>query len=106
MDDMEEEGEDEGMIEDIQKREYSTQQRNRMAYSGQAMEDGSYPIATEQDLRNAIQAFGRASDPEAVKRHIIRRARALGRTDLLPEGWSVKKSEWGPWGGSFLPHNS
>lgn len=106
MDDMEEEDEDEGMIEDTQKREYSTQQRNRMAYSGQAMEDGSYPIATEQDLRNAIQAFGRASDPEAVKRHIIRRARALGRTDLLPEGWNVKKAEFGPWGGSFLPNSS
>ncbi len=89
-------------IDEIQKKDYSTQERNRMAHAGQAMADGSYPIATEQDLRNAIQSYGRASDPEAVKRHIISRARALGRVDLIPESWNVKKSD-SPWGGNFIP---
>lgn len=105
VDTMEDDQEEDDMIEEVQKRDYSTQQRNRMAHSGEAMSDGSYPIATEQDLRNAIQAFGRSGNPEATKRHIIRRARAMGMINLLPEGWNVKKAEFGPWGGSFLPNS-
>ena len=68
-------------------RKFSTEEREKLAEKNQAMPDGSYPIATEQDLRNAIQAFGRAKNPGAVKEHIKRRARALGLTDLLPENW-------------------
>jgi hypothetical protein len=67
------------------------------------MQDGSYPIANEQDLRNAIQSFGRASDPAAVKRHIIRRARALGSVKLLPEDWNVTKNVDSIWYGALLP---
>ena len=55
------------------------------------MSDGSFPIVTVGDLQNAIQAFGRAGNPSAAKRHIIRRAKALGRSDLLPESWNVAK---------------
>ena len=73
------------------KRERTMETRRRLAESGQAMEDGSYPIVTVEDLRNAIQAVGRAKNYEAARRHIIRRARALGRTDLLPEEWSGQK---------------
>jgi hypothetical protein len=69
------------------KRERSMSTRRRLAEQGMAMPDGSYPIVTIEDLRNAIQAFGRADDPQATKQHIIRRARALGRIDLLPENW-------------------
>lgn len=71
----------------VEKRDVSAEERERLAEGGQAMPDGSYPIANKQDLRNAILAFGRAKDPEAVKRHIIRRAKKLGATDLLPEKW-------------------
>ena len=73
------------------KRERSMETRRRLAESGQAMPDGSYPIVTEQDLRNAIQAFGRTDNPQATKEHIMRRARALGRTDLIPENWTGEK---------------
>jgi hypothetical protein len=52
------------------------------------MPDGSFPIADEEDLHNAIQAIGRAKDPEAAKAHIKKRARALGKEALIPEGWS------------------
>lgn len=69
------------------KRERSMETRRRLAQEGLAMPDGSYPIVTPQDLRNAIQAFGRADDPQATKEHIKRRARALGLTDILPENW-------------------
>jgi hypothetical protein len=80
---------------DIAKREVSDKERKRLAGKGQAMPDGSYPIANESDLRNAIQAYGRAKNPEAVKRHITRRARALGRTDLLPADWSGSTKDKG-----------
>lgn len=79
---------------DTEKRDYSAATRRRMAAEGQAMPDGSFPIANETDLRNAIQSVGRAGNYEAARRHIIRRARALGLTDILPEEWSVNKSFW------------
>ena len=75
----------------MEKRDYSTADRKRMAHAGQAMPDGSFPIANAADLANAIQSVGRAADYEAAKRHIISRARALGLVDKLPEDWKVKK---------------
>jgi hypothetical protein len=78
----------------MEKRDYSTATRERMAREGQAMRDGSFPIADEADLRNAIQSVGRAGDYDAAKRHIIRRARALGLTQLLPDDWNIDKTLW------------
>jgi hypothetical protein len=75
----------------VEKRDYSASQRRRMAANGQAMKDGSFPIADEADLQNAIQSVGRAGNYAAAKRHIIRRARALGLVEMLPEEW--KKTE-------------
>jgi predicted amidophosphoribosyltransferase len=75
----------------VEKRTFTEAERQAQADKGNAMPDGSYPIANVSDLKNAIQSFGRAKDPEAVKRHIINRARALGKVDLLPESWNVSK---------------
>ena len=63
--------------------------RERLASEGKAMPDGSYPIRNVSDLKNAIQAFGRAKESEktAVRKHIVKRARGLGRQDLIPENW-------------------
>ncbi len=73
---------------DTAKGDFGRQERGRLAASGAAMPDGSYPIVTAEDLRNAVQAFGRAKDPAGAKAHIIRRARALARSDLLPADWA------------------
>lgn len=70
------------------KRMYSDEQRTQMAEQGMALPDGSYPIKDEADLRNAIQAFGRAKDKEKAKAHIMKRARDLGMEDMIPEQWS------------------
>ncbi len=75
----------------VDKREVSTEEREKLAGKGQAMPDGSFPIANTSDLKNAVQAFGRAKNKPAVKKHIIRRAKALGKTDALPEGWVKSK---------------
>lgn len=74
--------------------DYSKAQRENDSEKGFAMPSGAYPIRTVKDLKNAIQAFGRAKESEkaAVKRHIIKRAKALGHTDLIPENWSMTAS--------------
>ena len=68
-------------------REFSGGSRKKMAKSGSAMPDGSFPIPDVDALKRAIQSIGRAKDPAAAKAHIKSRARALGRADLIPEGW-------------------
>lgn len=75
---------------DADKRDFSSGERQRAADSGAALPDGSFPIKTKEDLRNAIQAIGRAKNPARAKAHIKTRARALGATDMLPESWSKK----------------
>lgn len=89
-----------------EKRDYSTTSRERMAESGNAMPDGSFPIANRADLMNAIRSVGRAKDYEKAKAHIVRRARALGATDMLPEDWknTARKNMTG-WNGSIFDLN-
>ena len=84
---------EEEIEEDVEKkRAFSAEQREEMAGEGTAMPDGSFPIANEADLRNAIQAHGRAKDIEKAKAHIKKRARALGLTDLIPSEWNEGKA--------------
>jgi hypothetical protein len=74
-------------------KEFSTEKRKALATQGKAMKGGGYPIESRADLHNAIQAFGRAKNPAATKAHIIKRAKALGATGDLPEGWSDSRGE-------------
>lgn len=71
----------------------SKQSREDAAEKGEALPDGSYPIRNVEDLKNAIQAFGRSkeTDRTKVRRHIIKRARALGSYDLIPDGWKSEE---------------
>lgn len=70
----------------------SRDKRDALAKEGKAMKDGSFPIRNVEDLKNAIQAHGRAKDVAAAKKHIIKRARALGKYDLIPDEWKKPKS--------------
>jgi len=76
-----------------EKRDYSAESREAMADEGYALPDGSYPIKDEADLKNAIQAFGRAKDKEAAKAHIMKRAKKLGLEEMIPEDWTSAKSD-------------
>lgn len=80
-------------------RTFSTERLIELAKKGHAIPrknddgeiiGGSYPIETEADLRNAIRAIGRAAAGERalVVAHVKKRARALGRSDLIPENWT------------------
>lgn len=75
------------------KRMYSEDDRAKMTESGEALPDGSYPIKDEEDLQNAIQAYGRAKDKEAAKAHIMKRAKDLGLEEMIPENWDSMASE-------------
>ena len=77
-------------------RDYDAAERKRMAGNGQALPDGSFPIADEEDLRNAIQAIGRASDPDAARAHIKKRAKALGKEALIPDEWALVAAAFAP----------
>lgn len=63
---------------------FNTEERDRMADSGVALPDGSYPIRNRGDFDNAVQAIGRAKDRDKVERHIRKRARAL---DIAESSW-------------------
>jgi hypothetical protein len=69
----------------------SMRARKRLAKEGKALPDGSYPIRNASDLRNAIQSYGRSKpgDRAKVRRHVVKRARALGKTEMIPENWKT-----------------
>lgn len=67
--------------------DFNQMQRQRLAAKNQAMPDGSFPIRNVADLKRAIQAYGRAKNKAAAKAWIIKRAKQLGATELLPESW-------------------
>ncbi len=69
------------------KKDFSDEKRAKLAESGAALPDGSFPIENTQDLKNAIQAYGRAKDKDKAKAHIIARAKSLGDEALLPDDW-------------------
>lgn len=79
-------------FEVLLKRDFTADQRRRMAGRGQAMPAGGFPVANVADLENAIHAIGRAKDPEAARAHVKARAKALGRTDLIPDTWKSVQS--------------
>jgi len=65
-------------------RDYSPEDRRRMARSGEALPDGSFPIANCTDARNAIQAQGRGNaSQQRVTSHIRKRVRSLGCTGSI-----------------------
>ena len=82
--------------------EFTEDQRKKLAENEQAMPDGSYPIRNRQDLKNAIQAYGRSKNKHKTKAWIKKRARELKAEDLLPDEWTeeiwhygIKGMKWG-----------
>jgi hypothetical protein len=68
-------------------RDFNEKQRKGMAKKGHAMPDGSFPIGNEGDLHNAIKLAGNAKDPAKARAHIKARAKAMGKSDLIPDSW-------------------
>jgi len=72
----------------------SEEERAELAKQGKALPDGAYPIRNVEDLKNAIQAYGRSkpSERSKVRKHIIKRARQLKQADLIPDQWKTAAS--------------
>lgn len=68
---------------------FSARQRRKYASQGVALPDGSFPIPDKDGLRRAIRSVGRGGSYTRAKRHIIKRAKALGAVASLPEGWAT-----------------
>lgn len=75
---------------EIVKAKYNADDLKRMAANGQAMKDESYPIADKEDLTRAIRAVGRGgASHDAIRRHVIARAKALGASSEIPDNWGA-----------------
>jgi hypothetical protein len=77
-----------------QARDFNASQRDKMASSGNAMPDGSYPISTQEDLDNAWGLRGRSKHyPDAaVLEHIHKMATRHGLTMPKVERAAVSMS--------------
>ncbi len=76
-------------------------QRKVFAKTGVGMPDGSFFIRNSGDLDNAIRAVGRATPNanetetarrNAVRRHIMKRAKALNLESKIPDTWNADGS--------------
>jgi hypothetical protein len=72
------------------KRNYATADVVQMAQDGVALEDGSYPILTGEDLAHAVRISHRVKTDE-LRTHIEQRAYDLNRMDLLPSEWAEEE---------------
>jgi len=90
------EGSSKAFVSIEEKRFYTRAKRMEYAKRGWALPDGSFPIRDVGDLRNAIQAYGLGKDQGKAKRHIMKRARALGRMDEIPESWMKREKSAKP----------
>lgn len=68
-------------------RTYTAEQRRKMADNGQALPDGSFPIADCADASNAIRSVGRASNRSAAEAHIRKRVKTLGCSGGIFDNW-------------------
>jgi hypothetical protein len=71
------------------------QERQRLAEEGKALKDGSFPIRNVSDLKKAVHAYGRAKPGHKglVQKHIVKRAKALNRPDLIPSTFSTESED-------------
>jgi uncharacterized Zn finger protein (UPF0148 family) len=97
-------------LAEVAKKQFSDAERAALAKKGQAIPirdskgevtSGSFPIPDVASLKDAISSISRAKDPAAAKAHIEKRAKALGREDLIPDGWKAvdadKAADPGTW---------
>jgi len=68
-------------------KDLDTAERRKLADEGKALPDGSFPIRNREDLRDAVQSFGRAKDKAEAKGWIKKRARELRGEKDLPQDW-------------------
>lgn len=73
---------------------YNAEETKKLIKAGQTFDkSGSYPIANAEDLGKAIHAVGRGNaNHDALRKYIIGRAKALGKSNMIPTNWSADGS--------------
>lgn len=79
------------------KGKYTAEQKASMLSAGKAYRnangDPSYPIGDVEDLGKAIKAVGRGgSSHNGIRKYIMRRAKAMGKSSMIPENWQADGS--------------
>lgn len=86
---------------ELRERDFSTAERVAMAKQGRALPvknasgqvvHGRYPIESRQDVENAVHDADRSGAGRKVKRHLIRNAKRVGASDLIPSSWGDGKA--------------
>lgn len=88
----------------LREAKYDAEQLRIMLGNGHAIKnekgEPSYPIGDVEDLERAIRAVGRGGGShDRIRAHIIKRAKALGKSNLIPDNWTSggeKKESAGP----------
>lgn len=77
--------------EEFWKADFTAAELREFAKRGIAMPDGSYPIPDAEYLGKAIKAVGRGANNshQAIRQHIITRAKALGLASDIPDTWGA-----------------
>lgn len=74
----------------------SHEARMDAAARGEALPDGSFPTRDREELKAAIESYGRETgNKNELRRYLIRRAVALNATDLIPDDWEVEVDHGG-----------
>lgn len=81
------------ILAEVNKAEAATAKGLELAGQGKAMKDGSFAIEAAADIAAAVKAAPTAKNKTAARRHIIRRAKALGALSSLPETWVSKATQ-------------
>src|ERR1700674_856820 len=66
---------------------WTAEARAEAEKNAHAMSGGQYPIEDESDLKDAIRSISRAGNRKAAISFIKSRARAIGKSDVIPEQW-------------------
>lgn len=87
-------------LEPLEEADYSTDQRIAFAKRGHAIPvtndagdivGGRYPIQTRADVHNAILDADRSGAGAEERRHIVKNARRVGASGLIPSSWGGGK---------------
>lgn len=70
---------------------YSQDERKQGAKEGWALPDGSFPIKNRGDVQDAIGLVGNYKGKYDAKAHVIKRAKAVGATNVIPDSWLGSK---------------
>jgi HK97 family phage prohead protease len=69
------------------KKQYTKEQLDEMVKNGESRTDSSYPIKDVEDLTEVVKFVTDIGTDD--KNHIIKRAKALNKIDVLPNDWNV-----------------